>query len=39
MRYSVRLKDRLASPSINTGSLFPGLEGACEELKKRNFES
>ena len=24
---------------ITAGSLFPGLDGACEELKERNFES
>lgn len=23
---------------ITAGSLFPGLDGACEELKERNFE-
>ena len=23
---------------ITAGSLFPGLDGACEELKDRNFE-
>jgi hypothetical protein len=23
---------------ITAGSLFPGLDGACEELRERNFE-
>lgn len=28
----------LSSMGITAGSLFPGLDGACEELKERNFE-
>lgn len=24
---------------ITAGSMFPGLDGACEELKERNFET
>jgi hypothetical protein len=28
----------LAYMGITAGSLFPGLDGACEELKQRNFE-
>jgi len=29
----------LSYMGITAGSLFPGLDGACEELKERNFES
>jgi hypothetical protein len=28
----------LSYMGITAGSLFPGLDGACEELKERNFE-
>jgi hypothetical protein len=28
----------LSFMGITAGSLFPGLDGACEELKERNFE-
>jgi hypothetical protein len=28
----------LSYTGITAGSLFPGLDGACEELKERNFE-
>jgi len=28
----------LAYMGITAGSLFPGLDGACEELAERNFE-
>jgi hypothetical protein len=28
----------LSTMGITAGSLFPGLDGACEELKERNFE-
>jgi hypothetical protein len=29
----------LAYMGITAGSLFPGLDGACQELRERNFES
>lgn len=29
----------LSYMGITAGSLFPGLDGACEELKERNFET
>lgn len=30
--------NELSYMGITAGSLFPGLDGACEELKERNFE-
>jgi hypothetical protein len=30
--------DELSYMGITAGSMFPGLDGACEELKERNFE-
>jgi hypothetical protein len=33
-----RVIRELAYMSITAGSLFPGLDGACEELAERNFE-
>jgi hypothetical protein len=38
------MKDRrhvvneLSYMGITAGSIFPGIDGACEELKERNFE-
>jgi hypothetical protein len=32
-----RVIDELNFMGITAGSLFPGLDGACEELKERNF--
>ncbi len=29
----------LSYMGITAGSLFPGLDGACEELRERNFET
>ena len=29
--------DELSFMGLTAGSLFPGLDGACEELKERNF--
>jgi hypothetical protein len=38
----VRERDKVVQElrfmGITAGSLFPGLDGACEELKERNFE-
>ena len=38
---SERMKviQELGYMGITAGSLFPGLDGACEELKERNFET
>jgi len=33
-----KVVQELSYMGITAGSLFPGLEGACEELKERNFE-
>lgn len=33
-----RVVDELAYMGITAGSMFPGLDGACEELCQRNFE-
>lgn len=33
-----RVVQELSYMGITAGSLFPGLDGACEELKERNFE-
>lgn len=33
-----RVMNELAYMGITAGSLFPGLDGACEELTERNFE-
>jgi hypothetical protein len=33
-----RVMNELAYMGITAGSLFPGLDGACEELAERNFE-
>lgn len=32
-----RIMRELQYMGITSGSLFPGLDGACEELKERNF--
>ena len=34
-----KVVNELGYMGITAGSLFPGLDGACEELKERNFES
>jgi FRG domain len=39
MRDRKRVMRELSSMGITAGSLFPGLDGACEELKERFFES
>ncbi len=31
------LKNPAGGPGITAGSMFPRLDGACEELKERNF--
>jgi hypothetical protein len=42
--YDLPVRDRsqvirdLSYMGITAGSLFPGLDGACEELRERNFE-
>ncbi|WP_143750880.1 hypothetical protein [Burkholderia sp. HI2714] len=42
--YDLQLKDRraimreLSMMGITAGSLFPGLDGSCEELKERYFD-
>jgi|SRR5215472_841489 len=33
-----RVMSELSYMGITAGSMFPGLDGACEELKERNFE-
>lgn len=33
-----RVLQELRYMGITAGSMFPGLDGACEELKERNFE-
>ena len=33
-----RVVNELKYMGITAGSLFPGLEGACEELRERNFD-
>jgi hypothetical protein len=39
LRERRRAIQELSFMGITAGSLFPGLDGACEELKQRNFES
>jgi hypothetical protein len=34
-----KVMSELVYMGITAGSLFPGLDGACEELTERNFES
>ena len=34
----MKVIQELSYMGITAGSLFPGLDGACEELKERNFE-
>ena len=33
-----KVVEELSYMGITAGALFPGLDGACEELKERNFE-
>jgi hypothetical protein len=33
-----RVMSELSYMGITAGSLFPGLDGACEELRERNFD-
>ncbi len=33
-----RVINELQYMGITAGSLFPGLDGACEELRERNFD-
>ena len=33
-----RVMQELSYMGITAGSLFPGLDGACQELKERNFD-
>jgi hypothetical protein len=33
-----RVMEELSSMGITAGSLFPGLDGACEELRERFFD-
>jgi hypothetical protein len=37
VRERKRVVRELGYMGITAGSLFPGLDGACEELKERNF--
>ena len=32
-----RVLSELSYMGVTAGSLFPGMDGACEELKRRNF--
>lgn len=36
--FELRVMNELACMGITAGSLFPGLDGAYEELAERNFE-
>jgi hypothetical protein len=38
VRERKRVISELSYMGITAGSLFPGLDGACEELKERNFD-
>ncbi len=38
LRERRRVTQELNFMGISAGSLFPGLDGACEDLKQRNFE-
>lgn len=39
VRERKHVMQELSMMGITAGSLFPGLDGACEELKARNFEA
>ena len=38
MRDRKQILRQLSYMGITAGSLFPGLDGACQELKERNFD-
>jgi hypothetical protein len=38
IRQRPRVMRELSTMGITAGSLFPGFDGTCEELKERNFE-